>query len=56
VIEPILNPLWVLIAIGERPAPLALVGAAIVLSAVVLRAAASIRNQGRVTPAAVSTG
>ena len=52
VIEPILNPLWVLLAIGERPKPLSLAGAAIVLGAVVFRAAASIRGRGRVTPAA----
>ena len=45
VIEPILNPIWVLVAMGEKPAPLALVGAAVVLSALTLRAAASI--QGR---------
>jgi drug/metabolite transporter (DMT)-like permease len=43
VIEPILNPVWVLLALGERPTPLALIGGAIVLSAVTLRALASIR-------------
>lgn len=43
VIEPILNPVWVLLATGEKPEPLALVGGAIVLAAVTLRAAASVR-------------
>lgn len=45
VIEPILNPVWVMIAVGERPSPLALVGGAIVLGAVTLRAVASLRNR-----------
>ena len=44
VIEPILNPLWVMLVIGEKPSPLALVGGAIVLGAVTWRAMASIRQ------------
>ncbi len=32
-IEPILNPLWVFFLLGERPGPLALLGAAIVIGA-----------------------
>jgi drug/metabolite transporter (DMT)-like permease len=43
VIEPILNPVWVLLALGEKPAPLALLGGVIVLGAVTLRAVASVR-------------
>lgn len=43
VIEPILNPVWVLFATGERPSRLALVGGVIVLTAVTLRAVASVR-------------
>ena len=43
VIEPILNPVWVLIALHEKPTPLALTGGAIVLGAVTLRAVASVR-------------
>lgn len=35
-IEPVLNPLWVLLAIGERPGPWALAGIVIVLAGVVL--------------------
>ena len=35
VIEPLLNPVWVLLAVGERPTPLALLGGVIVLAAVV---------------------
>ncbi|MES2696239.1 MAG: EamA family transporter, partial [Verrucomicrobiota bacterium] len=45
VMEPILNPLWVLLAMHEKPAPLALVGGAIVLTAVTLRAASSVRER-----------
>lgn len=47
VIEPIFNPIWVLLFFGERPGPLALAGGAIVLGAVTIRAIVSIR-QGRV--------
>jgi drug/metabolite transporter (DMT)-like permease len=43
VMEPILNPIWVLIAVGERPSPLALAGGAVVLAAVTVRAIVSIR-------------
>jgi drug/metabolite transporter (DMT)-like permease len=43
VIEPILNPVWVLLAMGERPSPFALIGGAIVLGAVTSRAVFSLR-------------
>jgi drug/metabolite transporter (DMT)-like permease len=46
VIEPILNPVWVLLAIGEKPTPLSLAGGVIVLSAVTWRAVVSIRAGG----------
>lgn len=39
VIEPILSPIWVAIAFGERPGPWALLGGAIVIAAVTARAA-----------------
>jgi drug/metabolite transporter (DMT)-like permease len=38
VIEPILSPVWVAIAFGERPGPWAVLGGAIVVSAVTARA------------------
>jgi drug/metabolite transporter (DMT)-like permease len=44
VIEPILNPVWVMLLIGERPSPLALVGGAVVLVAVTLRSIHAIRK------------
>lgn len=50
VIEPILNPLWVLLALHEKPSPFALAGGVIVLSAITVRAVLSIR-QRRITPA-----
>lgn len=50
VIEPILNPVWVLLATGEKPSRLALVGGAIVLTAVTLRAAASVRTRRIAAP------
>jgi drug/metabolite transporter (DMT)-like permease len=43
VIEPVLNPVWVLIFIGERPTSWALAGGAVVLGAVTARALLSIR-------------
>ena len=52
VIEPILNPIWVLLVIGEKPSPLALLGGTIVLGAVTWRAMASIRRS--VKPAGVT--
>jgi drug/metabolite transporter (DMT)-like permease len=47
VIEPILNPVWVLLALGERPTPQALLGGAIVLSAITWRAVHAIRDGRR---------
>lgn len=47
VVEPILNPVWVFLARGEKPSAWALVGGLVVLSAVTLRAAISIRQARR---------
>lgn len=44
VIEPVLNPVWVFVFQGERPSPLALLGGAIVLGAVTIRALHAIRS------------
>jgi drug/metabolite transporter (DMT)-like permease len=43
-LEPVLNPLWVFLVIGESPAPLALVGGAVVLGAIAARAIAGVRR------------
>jgi len=51
VIEPILNPIWVMLALGERPGPNALLGGAIVLGAVTVRAVFAIRGHLVATPA-----
>ncbi|HCK80259.1 MAG TPA: EamA family transporter [Candidatus Competibacteraceae bacterium] len=37
-IEPVLNPVWVFLLLGETPGPLALLGGAIILGAVMFRA------------------
>lgn len=52
VIEPVLNPVWVLLFLGERPGPLALLGGAIVLGAVIVRALIAL-HAGKVRPIAV---
>lgn len=44
VIEPILNPLWVMLVIAEKPTSLALLGGAIVIGAATWRAVSSIRR------------
>jgi drug/metabolite transporter (DMT)-like permease len=52
VIEPILNPVWVMLFVGERPGPLSLCGGLLVLGAVTWRASGSIRaNRLLKTPA-----
>jgi drug/metabolite transporter (DMT)-like permease len=43
-LEPILNPIWVFLIIDERPAPSALIGAAIVTTAVIFHAIATSRR------------
>ncbi|MGA2975389.1 MAG: EamA family transporter [Spirochaetia bacterium] len=47
VLEPIFNPIWVFLALGERPGPWALVGGAIILVAVTLRSLLSLRSAVR---------
>jgi drug/metabolite transporter (DMT)-like permease len=46
VIEPLLNPFWVLLALGERPSLQALAGGAIVLAAITLRGVLALRARG----------
>lgn len=52
IMEPVLNPIWVALLLGERPGPLALLGGVIVLGSVIVRALMAIRA-GRVRPTAV---
>jgi drug/metabolite transporter (DMT)-like permease len=44
VLEPVCNPLWVLLATGEKPGPSALAGGAVILSAIFLSSFAGIRT------------
>jgi len=44
-IEPILNPLWVFLVLGETPGRLALVGSALVLGAITARAVSGTQRQ-----------
>lgn len=50
VIEPILNPVWVYIVMGETPSPIALVGACVILAAVTWRALGRLNKAGGRTP------
>jgi drug/metabolite transporter (DMT)-like permease len=45
IIEPVLNPVWVMLVIGERPSPLSLTGGFIVVCAVIVRAVLSISGR-----------
>ena len=45
ILEPILNPIWVMLFVCERPTPLSLVGGVIVVGAVTWRAVDSIRSR-----------
>jgi drug/metabolite transporter (DMT)-like permease len=47
VLEPLFNPVWVFLVLGERPGPRALVGGAIILVAVTLRSVISLRSAMR---------
>ena len=53
-LEPVLNPLWVMLLVGERPGFHALVGGAVVLGAVVIRGVLMVAAF-RPTPAQAST-
>ncbi len=44
VLEPLFNPVWVFLVIGEVPGPRALVGGAVILVAVTLRSALNLRS------------
>jgi drug/metabolite transporter (DMT)-like permease len=49
-LEPILNPIWVFLGVGETPGRFALLGAAIVLAAVTIRAIISSRQENAAVP------
>jgi len=44
-LEPILNPIWVFLAIGERPSNLSLIGGAIVLLTIIIRSIISNKEE-----------
>ncbi len=44
VLEPLFNPVWVFLALGEAPGPRALAGGVVILLAVTLRSALSLRS------------
>ncbi len=44
-LEPVLNPTWVMLALGERPGPWAILGGVLVLGAVLARGALMVRGR-----------
>ncbi len=50
-LEPVLNPLWVMLTLGERPGGWAMVGAALVLAAVLTRGAVMITGRRQTSAA-----
>ncbi len=50
-LEPVLNPLWVMLTLGERPGGWAMVGAALVLAAVLTRGAVMIIGRPQISAA-----
>lgn len=52
VLESVLGPVWVWLALGETPAPAALVGGAIILAALIVHTALDLREAGRAPKAA----
>ncbi|MEO5721596.1 MAG: DMT family transporter [Chthoniobacterales bacterium] len=46
-LEPVLNPLWVMLALGERPGPWAILGGTLVLAAVLGRGAVMVMSKPR---------
>lgn len=53
-LEPILNPIWVFLVVGERPGPMALIGGLVVIAAVTVRALITTGVLGR-SPALTAT-
>jgi len=56
VLEPVLNPVWVFLLIGERPGPWAIAGGFIVLISVTARCLMALRQTGRPETSAAKSG
>ena len=54
-IEPVLNPVWVFLVLGERPSAWALLGGAIIIVAVIIHMLLDARGKRRVSEAAIAT-
>ena len=46
IIDPVMNPVWVFLTLGERPGALSLLGAAVVLTAVTARVLSAMQPEG----------
>ena len=47
IIEPLLNPVWVFLLLGETPGPLALIGGLIVITAITVRCVVAVLPEGK---------
>ena len=54
-IEPVLNPVWVFMVLGERPSAWALLGGAIIIVAVIVHMLLDARGKRRASDAAIAT-
>jgi len=54
VLEPVFNPVWVFLAVGERPSPNALAGGAVIVVAVVVSTLVSMKRDARASEAALA--
>jgi len=43
-LEPVLNPVWVMLGYGERPSPMAIVGGALIVASVSVRGLLGLRR------------
>ena len=52
VLEPVFNPVWVFLAVGEKPSPSALAGGAVIIAAVVVSTIISVKRGSQAAEAA----
>ncbi|MCB0321915.1 MAG: DMT family transporter [Bdellovibrionales bacterium] len=56
ILEPLCNPIWVMLVVGERPGPWALIGGGVILSAVLFHSALGMRRRGHIARGPMGRG